>query len=71
MAKKLIEAGFHVICEKPMTMTYQEALKLEAVKVEQNVVFALTHTYTGYPMVRQMRKMIEDGRIGEVQKIWC
>ena len=52
-----------------MTMTYQEALELEAVKVEQNVVFALTHTYTGYPMVRQMRKMIEDGSIGEVQKI--
>ena len=69
MAKQLIEAGFHVICEKPMTMTYAEALELEAIQNKSNTHFALTHTYTGYPMVRQMKKMIAAGDIGEVQKV--
>ena len=69
MAKQLMEAGFNVICEKPMTMTYEEALELEAVQKKTDVKFALTHTYTGYPMIRQMKKMIADGIIGEVQKV--
>lgn len=69
MAKKILEAGFHLICEKPMTMTYEEALDLEATHKKSGAIFALTHTYTGYPMVRQMRKMIEDGVIGEIQKV--
>ena len=69
MAKKLLESGFHVICEKPMTMTYQEALELQEVQAKSNTFFALTHTYTGYPMVRQMKKMIQEGVIGEVQKV--
>ena len=69
MAKRLIEAGFHVVCEKPMTMTHAEALDLEAAQKNQRVVFALTHTYTGYPMVRQMKEMIANGEIGEVQKV--
>lgn len=69
MAKKLLESGFHVICEKPMTMTHAEALELEAVQKKTNAVFALTHTYTGYPMIRQMKQMIAEGVIGEIQKI--
>jgi predicted dehydrogenase len=69
MAKKLLDSGFHVICEKPMTMSYAEALELEAVQKKHNKVFALTHTYTGYPMVRQMKKMIAEGAIGKVQKV--
>lgn len=69
MAKKLMEAGFHVICEKPMTMTYAEALELEAVQKKNKTLFALTHTYTGYPMVRQMKMMIAEGVIGEIQKV--
>ncbi len=69
MAKKLLESGFHVICEKPMTMTYEEALELEAAQKKSNAIFALTHTYTGYPMIRQMKKMIAEGAIGELQKI--
>ena len=64
MAKKLLESGFHVICEKPMTMTYEEALELEAAQKKSNAVFALTHTYTGYPMIRQMKKMIAEARKG-------
>lgn len=69
MAKRLLESGFHVICEKPMTMTYSEALDLKETQEKHNVFFALTHTYTGYPMVRQMKKMIEEGVIGDIQKI--
>lgn len=69
MAKKLLENGFHVICEKPMTMTYSEALELQETQQKHNAFFALTHTYTGYPMVRQMKKMIQEGVIGEVQKV--
>lgn len=69
MAKKILEAGFHIICEKPMTMTYEEALDLQETYRKSGAVFALTHTYTGYPMVRQMRKMIEEGVIGDVQKV--
>ena len=69
MAKKLIEAGFNVICEKPVTTTSAEALDLEALVEKNKVVFALTHTYTGYPMVRQMKTMIAEGVIGKIQKI--
>ncbi len=69
MAKQLLENGFNVICEKPMTMTYAEAQELGEVQKMSNRVFALTHTYTGYPMIRQMKKMITDGVIGDIQKI--
>ena len=69
MAKKLLENGFHVICEKPLTISSQEALDLKRIKEEKKAVFAVTHTYTGYPMVRQMTKMISDGVIGEIQKV--
>ena len=69
MAKLLLENDFHVICEKPLTTTYNEALELKKIKEKKNAVFAVTHTYTGYPMVRQMTKMISDGIIGNIQKV--
>ena len=69
MAKKLLENGFHVICEKPMTTTYDEAKILQATLEQSGTVFAVTHTYTGYPMVRQMREMIKDGVLGKIQKV--
>ena len=69
MAKKLIENGFNVICEKPLTTTYNEALELKKLQKEKNCVFAVTYTYTGYPMVRQMKQMISDGILGKIQKI--
>lgn len=69
MAKQLMENGFNVICEKPMTMTFAEAKELEAIHQQHKNYFALTHTYTGYPMIRQMKKMIEEGVIGEIQKV--
>ncbi len=69
MAKKLIDSGFNVICEKPMTTTYAEAKILENAVAESKTVFALTHTYTGYPMVRQMREMIKAGALGKIHKV--
>jgi predicted dehydrogenase len=69
MAKKLLENGFHVICEKPMTTSYEEAKILMQTQQMSNMIFAITYTYTGYPMIRQMKKMIAKGDIGKVQKI--
>lgn len=69
MAKKLLENGFNVICEKPMTMSYKEAKILESTLQKSGALFAITYTYTGYPMIRQMREMIADSAIGKVQKI--
>lgn len=69
MAKKLLDNGFHVICEKPMTTTYGEAKILQAAQKKSGTVFAVTHTYTGYPMVRQMREMIKAGVLGKIHKV--
>ncbi|MBI6120552.1 Gfo/Idh/MocA family protein [Salegentibacter maritimus] len=69
MAKQLLENGFHVICEKPMTTTFEEAKILEETLNKSKTIFAVTYTYTGYPMIRQMKEMIAAGEIGEVQKI--
>lgn len=69
MAKKLLDNGFHVICEKPMTTTLDEAKDLQKSHEKAGTVFALTHTYTGYPMVRQMREMIKAGALGKIHKV--
>jgi predicted dehydrogenase len=68
-AKSLLNGGFHVVCEKPMTMTVKEAEDLEKLVAEKKLTFALTHTYTGYPMVRQMRDIISKGLLGTIQRI--
>jgi len=68
-AKSLLENGFHLVCEKPMTMTVEEALDLEKLVAKTKLTFALTHTYTGYPMVRQMRDLISKGVLGTIQRI--
>lgn len=68
-AKRLLENGFHVICEKPMTMTVEEALDLESIVKSQNLTFALAHTYTGYPMVRQMKEIIKSGQLGVIYRV--
>jgi predicted dehydrogenase len=69
MAKKLLDNGFHVICEKPMTTTYEEAKILREAHKKAGTVFAVTHTYTGYPMVRQMRELIKSGVLGKIHKV--
>lgn len=62
-----LDRGFDVICDKPMTNTLAEALDLDTRVQESGLVFCLTHNYTGYPMVRQARAMIEDGQLGEIR----
>ncbi len=69
MAKKLLDNGFHVICEKPMTTSLEEAKILQEAHEKSGSIFALTHTYTGYPMVRQMREMIKNGELGKIHKV--
>ena len=69
MAKKLLENGFNVICEKPLTTSLAEAKELEALQKKNNAIFAVTYTYTGYPMVREMKNMIANGVIGEIHKV--
>ena len=69
MAKKFLENGFHVICEKPLSISLKQAQELKSIKDSKNLVFAVTHTYTGYPMVRQMTKMISQGIIGDIQRV--
>jgi predicted dehydrogenase len=69
MASALIRAGINVICEKPVTTTAAEAAQLATLLAGQRLVFAVAHTYTGYPMVRQMRDMLRDGAIGAIQKV--
>ena len=69
MAKSLLENGFHVICEKPLTTSYDQAKELRSLVEKTGLIFAVTYTYTGYPTIRKMRKMISEGAIGEIQKI--
>ena len=69
VARAALEAGFHVVCDKPLTLTLKEAEELAAVVAASNSVFVVTHNYTGYPLVRQAREMIQAGELGEIQAI--
>jgi predicted dehydrogenase len=69
MAKAFLEAGFHVMCEKPMTMDVKEALALEKIVKQSRRVFGLMHTYAGYPMVKLARDMVRQGDLGKILKI--
>jgi len=64
-----LEHGFDVICDKPMTNTLQEAEALHKKVLETGLIFCLTHNYTGYPMVRQAKAMIEDGQLGTIRLV--
>ena len=69
IAKAAVEAGFNVVCDKPMTFDLAQAEQLQAAVEKSNVVFALTHNYTGYPLIRQAREMILSGELGEIQAV--
>ncbi|CAM3386428.1 Gfo/Idh/MocA family protein [Rhodothermus bifroesti] len=69
IAKTFIEAGFHVVCDKPLTTTLEEAEALCRLVAQHKVLFALTHNYSGYPMVKQARAMVQEGLLGEIRKI--
>jgi predicted dehydrogenase len=66
-AKAFLEAGIHVICDKPLTATLTEAKKLAALVEKTGKVFVLTHNYTAYPMVRQAREMVAKGDLGDIR----
>lgn len=66
-----LERGIHVICDKPLTTDSKTAAQIAAVVARSGKIFALTHNYTGYPMVREMREIVRSGRIGKVRKIYA
>ncbi|MCB1970487.1 MAG: Gfo/Idh/MocA family oxidoreductase [Geminicoccaceae bacterium] len=68
-AKAFLEAGIHVICDKPMTTTVEDAEALARLARKSGKVFVLTHNYTGYPMVRQAREMIRNGELGRIRVV--
>ena len=69
VAKAAVEAGFNVVCDKPLTLTLKEAEDLASIVKKSSTVFAVTHNYTGYPLVRQAREMALGGELGDIQAI--
>ncbi|AMM24414.1 Gfo/Idh/MocA family protein [Variovorax sp. PAMC 28711] len=69
VAKAFVEAGFHVVCDKPLVHTRAEADALVAAVHKQGTVFGVTYNYTGYPMVRQAREMVRSGQLGTLRKV--
>ncbi|MAQ89817.1 MAG: oxidoreductase [Rhodopirellula sp.] len=69
IAKAAVESGFNVICDKPMTFDLAQAEQLASAVDHSDVVFAVSHNYTGYPLVRQAREMILNGELGEIQAV--
>ena len=68
-AMAFLERGIHVVCDKPMTTTLEDAEALVEAVREAGVVFALTHNYTGYPLVKQARALVASGELGEIRKV--
>ena len=69
VSKTFIEAGFNVICEKPLAFSHEQGVQLAEVVEASGKVFALTHNYTGYPMVKEAKAMVADGKLGRILKI--
>ena len=69
VAKCFLDAGINVICDKPLTVDLQQAKELKKIVEDSGLIFALTHNYTGYPMVKEARRMIKDGELGRLLKI--
>jgi predicted dehydrogenase len=69
-AMMALDHGFHVVIEKPITFTLDEAQQLKKKVDETGLILALTHTYSGYPMVKQARAMAQGGILGKIRKIW-
>ncbi|RYF30344.1 MAG: Gfo/Idh/MocA family oxidoreductase [Comamonadaceae bacterium] len=69
VAQAFVEAGFHVVCDKPLVHTSKQAEALVAAVQKQATVFGVTYNYTGYPMVRQAREMVHGGQLGTLRKV--
>jgi predicted dehydrogenase len=68
-AKLFLEAGFNVVCDKPATLNLAEAKKLRAIVKKTKKIFVLTHNYTGNPMVKQARELVQTGKLGKIRKV--
>ncbi|GGK40268.1 Gfo/Idh/MocA family protein [Salinarimonas ramus] len=68
-AKHFLEAGFHVICDKPLTTGLAQARELARIAKNKGVVFAVTHNYTGYPLIREARALVRSGALGAVRVV--
>jgi predicted dehydrogenase len=68
-AKAFLKAGIHVICDKPLALSAKEAKQLVALAKKTGKIFAVTHNYTGYPMIRQARAMVAAGELGEIRVV--
>ena len=64
-----LKAGVHVICDKPLTVSLAEGRKMKAAVDKSDRIFALTHNYTAYPLVRRMREMVQGGELGEIRLV--
>lgn len=69
IAKYYLEAGFHVVCDKPIALTAGEGAELKRIAAEKDLLFGVTYTYASYAVIRQAREMIEAGKIGQILKI--
>jgi predicted dehydrogenase len=69
IARDFLKAGFHVMCEKPMTLTSTQAKELAKLVKQKKLVFGLMHNYTGYPMVKLAKDMVKKNKIGKVRKV--
>lgn len=69
VAREFLKRGIHVICDKPLTATLNEAKKMVAAAEKSDAVFVLTHNYTGYPMIRQAREMVAAGELGTLRVV--
>jgi predicted dehydrogenase len=69
IAKAFLEAGIHVICDKPLCLIVEEATELKALAEQQGLILCLTHNYSGYAMVRQAARMVRNGELGEIRVI--
>ena len=68
-ARVFLEAGFHVVCDKPLTTTLEDAEALCRLVADGDRIFALTHNYTGYPMVKEARALVREGRLGDIRRV--
>ena len=69
IAKKFIENNVHIICDKPLTATLEDAVKLKKLTKKSKIIFALTHNYSAYPMLREAKSLIEKKKLGKINLI--
>jgi len=71
VAQAALRGGFNVVCDKPVTLTLAQALELRQLLSSSGLTFALTHNYTGYPMVREARTLVRSGQLGAIRRVSC